>query len=1688
MRKSALKVLSALLTFVFTSQTALAFASTNAVLSSQQNSSKNKTAYYIEKNGKREYIDPATGKIISSSTSIASNNTVDKSSSSTTKNIRKSELKKQLEAGKSTAKSTSKASSIKNDSKKLKERPKYVEGELIVKFKTGTTSSAKQSLYTKNSLKVKKTSKVTAADLVTLPKGANVDNAVKALKADKNVELVQPNYLYYPENISSDPMSSQLWGHENVGQEIYGIPGTEDIDIDVPEAWSITKGSANVVIGIIDTGVDIKHPDLMDKIWTNPGETPNNGIDDDNNGYVDDINGWDFYNRDNSVFDHRDGDEHGTHVAGTIAASIDNNEGIAGVAPKVKIMPLKFIGPYGGDTYDAVEAIEYAKAKGVKITNNSWGGDGNDSLLKAAIENSGMLFVVAAGNDGRNIDAYPTYPASFESNNILTVASIDNIGDLAYDSNYGLGSVDVAAPGVGILSTVPKLATKGAAILSDNGTYKTLFHGFGLESIDDTQRQGFMQSSLNSFGLALSDKILLVQDDESTSGASYYYNYKDMYESALRNLGYTNITVKTVPHNGNGPDAATLSQYKLVIWFTGNASGEFSTSYSALTPADQTNLISYLSAGGNLFLSGKEAGWTIEDTTFYRNYLHANFVYEDEGTRKKLNGVMATSYEAKSYNFIPTYFVDYLEPADAFGKVVLVYPGATDYTDAYAYYSGTSMATPHVTGIAALLLSDQNINILQIKEKIKASTNSLPSLYGMIATGGLANAAAALRMGAIDLDGDIPGNELKPVNVDTLTFATDNARDIDDVYYIDLKAGESVTFNLTGDAATDFDLHLFSPQSYTVRNAWGLLKSSENPNSTESIEYIAEYPGRYYVDVYAYSGSGSYTLTYAKNGNIVYDDKNPSLWYYGQWKEVPNSLHENGTIKTLNSPGSVMLNFFGSKVTWTGYTDNTQGIARVFIDGKLVQDVNLYSPTPRYKVELLNKSLAYGPHTLEIQWTGMFNKGNKKTFTTINIDTISISTEIPKPQPPTNLITTGVLDGVMVDFEYTVSDAIDHFNIYRSMDGVNFEVINEVPYHVEDPYYYIWDDIPGDTTQPYTYKVTAVSIYGLESNPSKISTATPLRANSRYTLEDISNHLVYNQGSQWTTETGTNYSGGTVHVTVNPGDKVTIPFTGYGFDLMVLAGPDMGIARVTYPFGEGFSYDYNLNNPVQDTWNLGGLSSGRQIGSVVVLEAISGKISFDFAIIKDIEEIGNPVERPLAPTTLKGAINAARTGVNLAWLDNAEPDVKGYDVYRSTAPGIEGTKINPAPIINPIPSTNEFSYLDTTIQPNTNYYYTIKAIDFAGNVSDKSNEVAIKLAPPAAPTGLTVIKVTDGAELTWNSNNPATEIMGYNVYRSLSSGTGYSAPINAILITGTKFVDTTIEAGKTYYYFVTAINNDGLMSDKSDEVEFKQAVQPPTTIVTRYEDNNSDITFSGTWYKYTDPKSSGGNHSNTFTKGASFEFTFTGTGIRWYGFTSNSRGIAKVFIDGVEIQDVDCYTSTSVYQKLLFEKSDLSYGTHTIKIVATGNKNSSSTGISVTLDALETLKVPQIIKTKYEDNNSGITFSGTWYKYTDPKSSGGNHSNTFTKGASFEFTFTGTGIRWYGFTSNSRGIAKVFIDGVEIQDVDCYTSTSVYQKLLFEKSDLSYGTHTIKIVATGNKNSSSTGISVTLDALEVETY
>jgi len=365
----------------------------------------------------------------------------------------------------------------------------WAEGEILVQFAANASAAARaqaRGLVQGRALEAIQTkamgqNAVGVLERVAIGRGFGVEQAIQRLRNRPGVVFAEPNWKLSTAAVSNDPYyttSSRLWGMygDDAGTASGPSGTTNQFGSQAEKAWDAGfTGSKSVFVGIVDEGVDINHPDLKDNIWVNPFETAGDGIDNDGNGYVDDINGWDFYSNDNTVYDGA-GDDHRTHVAGTVGGVGGNGVGVAGVSWGVTMISTKFLGVDGGFTSGAIKAIDYLTdlktRHGINVvaSSNSWGGGGYSSALHSAIirgAKAGILFVGAAGNNSSNNDAVANYPsnystlqgtstataASYEA--VIAVAALTSTGGLASFSNYGSNSVDLAAPGANINSTLP---------------------------------------------------------------------------------------------------------------------------------------------------------------------------------------------------------------------------------------------------------------------------------------------------------------------------------------------------------------------------------------------------------------------------------------------------------------------------------------------------------------------------------------------------------------------------------------------------------------------------------------------------------------------------------------------------------------------------------------------------------------------------------------------------------------------------------------------------------------------------------------------------------------------------------------------------------------------------------------------------------------------------------------------------------------------------------------------------------------------------------------------------------------------------------------------------------------------------------------------------------------------------------
>ena len=387
-----------------------------------------------------------------------------------------------------------------------------VPNEILVKFKTSITESNRskalmrvggqvsERILTKTMLRNGENDGVY---LIRTP--LDIYDAISKLKTDVEVVYAEPNYVYQHTAVSNDTYytNGSLWGMYGDATSPANQYGSQ-----AGEAWAAGHtGSSAVYIGIIDEGAMFAHEDLAANFWTNTFD-PVDGIDNDGNGYIDDVHGWDFANNDNSTFDGT-GDDHGTHVAGTIGGIGGNGKGVAGVSWNVTLISAKFLGRNGGTTANAIKSVDYLTdlktrhSLNLPASNNSWGGGGFSQALADAITRAGIaniLFVAAAGNDGLNIETSISYPSGYDNANIIAVASITNTGALSSFSNYAASRVDIGAPGSGIWSTVPA-SSKGkilSAYASYSGTSMATPHVAGAVALYASTHPGSSAATIKS--------------------------------------------------------------------------------------------------------------------------------------------------------------------------------------------------------------------------------------------------------------------------------------------------------------------------------------------------------------------------------------------------------------------------------------------------------------------------------------------------------------------------------------------------------------------------------------------------------------------------------------------------------------------------------------------------------------------------------------------------------------------------------------------------------------------------------------------------------------------------------------------------------------------------------------------------------------------------------------------------------------------------------------------------------------------------------------------------------------------------------------------------------------------------------------------------------------------------------------
>ena len=557
----------------------------------------------------------------------------------------------------------------------------YVPGELIVRYKSGTTASDRVQLNSAQGARQQRQLQVPRAYLLRLQKGDDVRATARAYERDPDVQYAQPNYIDKPFATPNEPGFALQWPLNNTGQTVQGIAGTPDADIDAPEAWNTITGSSAVTVGIADTGIAYDAPDLTGNIWLNPGESgagkETNNVDDDGNGKIDDFRGWDFSDEDN---DPMDDESHGSNVAGIIGAVGNNGYGVVGVNWNVRVAALRMCSPnpfLGCNQADQADAFAYAAQKGMKVVNGSFGGYNFGQIVADAIANApNVLFVFAAGNDNIDNDATPAYPCAYPSANVICVAASDQNDAKPSFSNFGDTNVDLAAPGTNVVNVWPNV----------------------VRFQDDFQANNFASrwttgGTNNTWARACSGPSCFMTD--SPAG-----NYQHLTQSWSQNTTSFSTT-----------DMSACRVQFLATW---NLADEVTLEYSP----------------DNIFFVGDPALYYFDPGSSNWQY-----IVVDMGPENNNQANLWIRWFLSSGNAVPTTDGIYVDDVSVRCRRVSYAAG-----NEFANPSGTSMASPHVAGAAALAFAKiPGASVAAVKDAILEGADKKASLSGLVATGARLN-------------------------------------------------------------------------------------------------------------------------------------------------------------------------------------------------------------------------------------------------------------------------------------------------------------------------------------------------------------------------------------------------------------------------------------------------------------------------------------------------------------------------------------------------------------------------------------------------------------------------------------------------------------------------------------------------------------------------------------------------------------------------------------------------------------------------------------------------------------------------------------------------------------------------------------------------------------------------------------
>ncbi len=1206
--------------------------------------------------------------------------------------------------------------------------------------------------------------------------------------------------------IPNDPLFPSQWALRNTGQD----GGTAGADINVTDVWSRSTGSKDVIVAVVDEGVNWAHADLKNNMWINTAEIPNNGIDDDHDGYVDDVRGWDFVNGDNTVYDATDGDRHGTHVAGIIGAEGNNGIGISGVSQHVRIMPLKFLGPDGGSDFDGAAAIVYAVDHGATVINCSWGGSSGSGPLAQAVAyaaSKGVVLVCAAGNSGTNTDAPGAefFPASFDATNVISVAATDRTGALADFSNFGSGSVDIAAPGADVTSTMP---AQDSGFFVDGLTWKTVYLPVQAEILEPASaRDALISRSVSQLGESTETPVLVVDDSAAKETSETPGVRLKVYTDALASGGFPNVTTWVTDDRGT-PTVAAMAG-KIVVWFTGkDTAGWYGT--PCLTDEEQAAIVDDLDAGGRVVLiSGKAAsdlslsgsgGGSVPapgsvpggSVDLLRDYFGATYVdYQTWGN--DFHG-RASAALAGIDAYIPAAYMDptasgnlWPTASDSVARTEAGFRATTVMnTGSYEPLSGTSMAAPQVTGAIGLLKAClPSAPAEELAARVLNTAAPSPKLKDKVITGGSLDVAAAFGSypGRVTITAPKPDDRLHTGTSSTLRWKA--------------AAGAAAGATYTAEVGVPYAAYANGFESGTLA---GFAEPTSSASPWSATEATAAHTGSYSAmsgplppaTPAPEMGDGWYTMSQSSmqttvtipegGGEVSFywrmsDPENWDVMGLVQSNSYGSFLVADGTISAGGwSATTFWLPEGQQPITWASLNSSTlPQDARLYVDDITVT-AHAFSSLGTAGAGATSLAFTVPGTATDDAWFRVQSHLNGADSAWATVKGVTLASDAIPPAAPTALTLVPDADGnvaiswvnpAVPDYDHTlVLASNDHMptgpddaSATVSYDGTGTVASFGPSLNGADVYVSAW---AVDTSDNWSPAATAHTL--------AVDTTPPDAVRSLRSVDAIAGlPTLFWAGAD---------SLGTAEATVLRRTDTT-PTVGDLDALVVDSGAGAAVDLTLDPAATQAFYTVYLTDP------SGNVSQPRSIAVTIDPTGVTGTIS-----IESDDAVDEAALVQTSTVTVDAAVSNA-TSMRVWINDERDPDAD-WVPFRSQFP------VELLPIQGPQTVNVEFRK------------------DAASTPIRLSADAVLLLHDPLAPTGLTAVSRNTGVKLAWDVPKDPT-IAGYRVYESLSSFGPWTPLVGpeGVPMTDSSFLAAGLTPALAHYFRVTGVDvlgNEGAAS------------------------------------------------------------------------------------------------------------------------------------------------------------------------------------------------------------------------------------------------------------------------------------